>query len=151
MTQMANPGHTGATGPTGPSFSGGIVELSYNQVTTPTTTISATTEGTATTLVTGSSVTYGSGAVEIAFFCSSIVAGGDIFFTLHDDTAGVSLGILGTAGTVTAPIYITRRLVPGAGARIYSIRAYVSGGTTGLLSGAGGVGTTVPMYMRIIG
>lgn len=123
--------------------------------------ITATTEGTANTVVTSSSVTYDGTPVWIEVWApfatpdhggaTSILVG-----VLRDDTAGASIGKAPVIsnGSLSNDHYsqpsLRRRLTPSAGARVYSFRAYVSNAAGGqVAAGAGGSGNYMPGYIRI--
>lgn len=114
----------------------------------------ATTEATATTIVTAPSVTFRAEPILIEFFCEC-VSFGDVgraaYVFLFED--GASIGKIweasngntfGTSGCRGA-----RRLTPSAGAHVYSIRAYRSGGAAQFNAGAGGLGNKAPGFIRI--
>lgn len=131
-------------------------ELTYDQVTSNTT-ISATTEAGANTIVTSSSFTFdGSTAVwiEAAFPEASAIGAWTLLLVLWDDTAGASIGILGTyglaAGAASGPIKVKRRLTPASGARVYSIRGYRATANGTVNAGAGGSGNKMPGWIRIV-
>lgn len=118
----------------------------------------ATTEGTANTVVTGSSVAYdGSTVVIIEFFSSNSradtgAANRSMTIWLYED--GSSIGSIGTLNTPAAgndnkPICCIRRLTPSNGSHTYSIRASVSAGTGVIVGGAGGAGNAAPGFIRI--
>lgn len=135
-------------------------ELAYNQYTSPVS-VTATTEGTANTVVTASSVTYDGTAVMIEFYSPRVLTAtasdAIVDFVLRDDTAGASIGLLGrvrgsaSAGNVLleTATRLATRITPSAGARVYSIRAFVNTGTGTVGGAAGGIGAVVPGFIRI--
>lgn len=145
----------GAADPTW-SFPPGY-ELDYVEKTTNTS-ITATTEGTANTIITSSSITFDGAPVNMEFYTDGLtpaaVSTADITVVLRDDTAGTVLGVIAyhesQAATASyVPVLVRRRFTPAAGARVYSIRASVSTGTGTVLGGAGGTGgTNMPAYLR---
>ena len=121
-------------------------------------TITATAESTSQVLVTAGSVTYDGTPVMVhafaPFWQPNPTAGPIIVLVLWDNTAGASIGKLAvSAGESTSNAYAVlsawHRFTPAAGARVYSIRAFVSGGTGTIYAGAGGVGNYVPAFIRI--
>jgi hypothetical protein len=126
---------------------------------TSSTSITATSEATADTVVTGSAVTYdGSTAVMVEFFSPSVrpatdaVADRSVNVTLYDGAA--SIGIWGQTITPAQnddnkPFHLVRRLTPSGAAHTYSVRAYVSGGTGTISGGTGGVTAAMPAFIRI--
>jgi hypothetical protein len=133
-------------------------ELDYVEKTSSTN-ITATTEGTADTIVTGSAVAYdGSTIVLIEFFSPSVrpatdaVADRTVSVTLYDGAS--SIGIWGQTVTPAQnddnkPFLLQRRLTPSAATHTYSVRAYVTGGTGTVSGGAGGAAAAMPAFIRI--
>jgi hypothetical protein len=129
-------------------------ELDYAEKTT-TSNVTATTEGTADTLVTGSGFTAdGSTPVLVEFytpFAKPSTTGEVIYLSLFDN--GSPLGQFGLDRSAHATdfdmTHVSRRLTPSAGAHTYSIRAFVSSGTGQVGGGVAGSGAYVPMYMRV--
>ena len=132
-------------------------ELDYVEQ-TGNTTVTATTEGTANTVVTGSSVAYDGATVILVEFSAPLarpdvsVAGRTIQIILTD--GGTSLGTIAeidcpAANSMVVPVRGSRRLTPSAASHTYDIRAYVNVGTGVVYGGAGGAGVYVPAYIRI--
>lgn len=135
-------------------------ELDYVQKTTNTS-VTATAEASADTVVTGAAVAYdGSTPVIIEFFTGGLIPPSDsvnraLSVFLYDGSS--SIGYLtyvqnqGVSGGETdyIPLLARRRITPSAATHTYSIRATVSGNTGSVVAGAGGVGTNPPCYMRI--
>jgi hypothetical protein len=116
--------------------------------------ITATTEATATTIITGNAVTYDGSIVMVEFYAPQV------WFTditgrlvLYQD--GSSIGFIAncsaaTGTSVLQAVHATRRLTPTAGSHTYSIRGFKSGGGTFTVTGdAGGAGLFVPAFLRI--
>lgn len=131
-------------------------EFDYAQ-TTSVATISATTEATANTIVSGAAVSYdGSTVVLIEAFIpeiyTSTVVTEDLLVCLFDGST--SLGLLmdlrtNDAGRTLWSGTLQRRLTPSAASHTYSIRAYVSSANTGGAGGgAGGTGNLLPAFIR---
>lgn len=131
--------------------------LAYTEFTTdvsPT----ATSEGTANSVVTAPALTFdGATAIKIEFFtwrAKTPTVGAVITFVLYADS--VSIGIIGQLNAVAAvsqlaPIYLVRCLTPVAGTITYSIRVYVSSttGSPAVYADVGGVGHGSPGFIRI--
>ncbi len=147
-------------GPFGTSGSSDLAgkELDYVQITSPVS-VTATSEATANTIVTGSSVAYdGSTVVMVEFWCNHAApdtgaAPQDLRFWLYDGSS--SIGFIGYMQSVAsgnrqyAPVYGLRRLTPSNASHTYSIRGSVAAGTGTVQAGAGGSGNTAPAFIRI--
>ena len=124
---------------------GGTAELDYAEFTSSVS-IGATTEITATTVVTGNSVAYdGSTVVVIEFSSPGVEA--NIAIVIYDGSSSIG----GVAGFSTAqgPVLIHKRLTPSNASHTYSIRAYKTSGSPSVQAGAGGVGNNMPGFIRI--
>jgi hypothetical protein len=132
-------------------------ELDYVENTAGNTDITATTEATANTFVTGSAVAYdGSTAVIIECFSPELrpgaAAADNISLYLYDGAS--SIGLIGFhLSSAAAPenhsMLVRRRLTPSNATHTYSIRAAVSTGTGRFTTGAGGNAAIMPGYIRI--
>ena len=127
--------------------------LSYVEKTTNTT-ISATTEGTANTIVTAATIVFdGSTVVLIDYYAAAVSCGtGDVIFVLYDDagSGAASVGIIGefTQGTsLTTAARLTRSLTPTAASHTYSVRAYRATANGTVVAGAGGSGAYMPTFI----
>lgn len=127
-------------------------EFSYNQWTTDITS-AATTEGTAATFATSSSVTYdGSTIVVVEVWVPNVLNSSTdlVIYTLFDGAT-----VLGkvqtqcTAGLNMGPCQIQRRLTPSAAAHVFTAKLHVSGGTGHAQAGAGGSGVFLPGFIRV--
>lgn len=131
-------------------------EFDYVAFTSPVT-VSGANEGAATTVVTGSAVTYdGSTIVVVHFFAPYVtvgsVANSEVDIWLYQD--GSSIGAMGTiinpvaTNSLNVPVQLETRFTPAAGSHTYSIRASrSSAGSVG--AGAGGSGAYRPGFIRI--
>ena len=130
-------------------------EVDYVQKTSNTT-VTATSEATATTIVTGNAITYdGSTVVVIEFYCASfsVAASTDAVIELYDGASSAGFfGELnnGTTGAIAIPSYCRFRLTPSAAAHTYSIRGWKAAGTGAVIAqaGAGSSGVYMPCYIR---
>jgi hypothetical protein len=134
-------------------------ELAYNEFTAAVS-IAATTEATATTVVTASAVTFdGATPALITFYSPSItlppVSAVPLRVIVLDGATVVGVLSYRQRGTDTttdasdAEMHVTRRLTPSAAAHTYSIRAWVGSGTGNIIAGAGGAAAYLPGYIRI--
>ncbi len=127
---------------------------------TSSTSITATTEGTAQTVVTGGSVTYdGSTAVVIEFFAPALFTGAPgsgtpyIIVLLYEDST--LLGQIGALRDMVGspqmfgPLYSRLRRTPSNASHQYVVKAYVSAGTGSVEGGTGGTGNYVAAYVRV--
>ena len=132
--------------------------MGYTQYTAAST-ISATTEGTANTIVAASAITFDGTAVVIDFFAPYCdpqpnAAGNQANVFLYED--GVSIGrlaVISMAAPASAeilnPVRLSRRMTPSAGSHTYSIRASRTNANADFGGGAGGLGAYMPGYIRI--
>jgi hypothetical protein len=131
-------------------------ELDYVQITSAVS-LTATTEGTAHTCITGTSQAYEAVPTLIEVSSPHIgtpadAAGRAVIVLLYDGAT-----LLGRIGTFITPVAAeTRfafrgayRLTPTAATHQYIIKAYVTGGTGSFAAGAGGSGTNLPAFLRI--
>jgi len=128
-------------------------EFDYAQFTSPVT-VTATTEATADTLVTGASVAYDGSTVvmvEWSFPYWEQQGAASMIPCLYDGSSSIGfLGILtGLTGTLRVPASGKRRLTPSNASHTYSLRAFHDGGTSIVGAGAGGAAAHVPGFIRI--
>ena len=131
-------------------------ELDYAQYTSAVT-ISASSEATANTIVTGGSVAYdGSTIIEIHFYAPGFntpsSAGANMVVCLYDGSS--SIGFIGQFSTVAnaaqiSPVNCFVRITPSNASHAYSIRAYLTTGTGSVYGGSGGAAAYRPGYVRI--
>lgn len=126
-------------------------ELDYAERTSNTS-ITATSEATANTIVTGSSVAYdGSTIVKVEFWCDHMkgASGQDLRIWLYDGSSSIGF-ITYTESQSYVGGYGVRRITPSNASHTYSVRASVGGASTGVVAaGAGGSGAVAPAFLRI--
>lgn len=161
--QLSQPGDATITGgtPTDNTISSsgavtppasGVTVLGYVELTAAQT-VAATTEGAATAIITGPSVTYdGATAVTFQAFFPRVVSDGAIQFVLFDVTNGISLGKWDNGSATTRSPSLFRRFTPAAGALVHAVAAFRTGGTTGgniVTGGPGAAGQFLPGFLKI--
>lgn len=132
-------------------------ELDYAEITSDAS-ITATSEGTPNTVITGNSVTYDGTAVWVEFYTNSLrtdsgaAARSLTVFLVEDSTVKGNMAFIRTpaAAFLNAGGTFRRKLTPAAGAHTYVIKAYVSAGTGLVSAGAGGTGAGMPAYLRVV-
>lgn len=132
-------------------------EYDYAEYTGGNVSITATTEATANTIVTGNAVAYdGSTVVEIEFFAPlalpQATSTSSLIFYLYDGSS--SIGLWGqvtppTNASMRVPVQLTRRLTPSNASHTYSVRATTGSGTGIVAGGSGGTGNYMPLFIRI--
>lgn len=124
-------------------------EIDYAQATTGVT-VSGTTEGAATTLVTGSAITYDGEPVYLEFYAPYTDTTVILRFWLYDGASSTAnqIGLINLASGDHAPVNVKYRFTPSAASHTYGIRASIASGTCLVDAGAGG-GALVPMFLRI--
>jgi hypothetical protein len=124
-------------------------EYDYAQWTTSVN-ITATTEATANTIVSGNPVVYdGATIVVIEAFIPSATKGTTYTqFWLFDGSSSIgAIGVCQVAGGTS--LKLETRLTPSAGSHTYSLRGSVDGATGTATGGAGGAGAYRPGFIRI--
>lgn len=119
--------------------------------------VSATTEGTANTVVTANAESFDGSTVGVIEFFSAAarpaaVDGGSLSLWLYDGSSSIGLiGFVNSQGASSSnlPVHVMRRLTPSNASHTYSIRASVSTGTGSVGAGAGGATATMPGFIRI--
>jgi len=118
--------------------------------------VGATTEATATAIVTASSFTAdGARSVIVTFVAPAIqnTAANSIALCLYDGSTSqgqISLTTFPSAGSFAGPITAATRFIPAAGARTLSIRGFVNASNASVIAGTGGgVGLFLPLIMRV--
>lgn len=130
--------------------------LSYVEKTTNTT-VSATTEAAADTIVTAGAVTLdGSTQIRVSFYAPALLTGSGaatlVSFVIYQN--GSSIGqasnyeISITGQLETAP-YLSRILTPAANTYTYSIRAFRNVANATVFAGAGGAGNFIPLFVLV--
>jgi hypothetical protein len=125
-------------------------ELDYAQWTAGVN-ITATTEATANTIVTGGAVSYdGSTVVLIEFFIPASTRGTTYTqFWLYDGSSSIGAIGVNSGGSTGLSFHLSRRLTPSNASHTYSLRGSVDGATGTATGGAGGAGAYVPGFIRI--
>jgi hypothetical protein len=138
------------------------VELAYAEKTSDTS-ITATSEATADTVVTaGAVVLDGSTKIIVEFSSPTIQSPGAagsrgtfiVLYAAKDGAAAASLGRLDVVFNATAAQIsigkLSRRIyTPTVGSYVFSIRSYVTAGTGTVEGGTGVSGGTMPAYIRV--
>ncbi len=135
---------------------GGPTEISYTEFTADLN-ITATTEGTAQTVVAAPAQTFdGATKVQLQFFSPSVSidAGDNIFVEFFDGATPLGWSYVnGNAAGAASNFMIgaTLELTPSAASHTYSVRAYTqSGGTQTIHGGTGGTLAYRPGFIRIV-
>jgi hypothetical protein len=115
----------------------GVTELTYVEDNTDKS-ITAVTAATANTLITAASFTADGGNYWLEYFCGKVYQDANmrqVIFRMYLDGVSTSdMGQIGAnigggvTGNIYQPVYIKRKVTPAAGARVYSMRAYMTGG-----------------------
>lgn len=138
-------------------------ELDYAQITAPSANITTTTEATATSIISGNSITYdGTTKVKIEFWAPEVSGNNTssspailTLVILRDTTViGQIKKELSGGGWAADPLNAEVFDTPSAGAHVYSVKAFVNT-TTGVShsavvnAGAGGSGNFTPAFLRV--
>jgi hypothetical protein len=131
-------------------------DLAYAEFTIDTV-ITATVEASANTVVSIPATVFTATPITVEFFSAQVApdsaaAGRYVLIFLFQD--GASIGRLASVGTpsagfMTTPVYLSRKLTPTAGSHTYSVRAIVNAGTGHIYGGLGGAGNIAPGFIRV--
>lgn len=131
-------------------------QLDYAQITADTAAIAVTTEGTATAVITGNSITYDGTRNKVEAWVPSYVgsvAGQLTTFVLLRDAAVLGQAHAATGGTSPAGGTLAVKLeafdTPSAAAHVYKLAVFVSSGNVVIKAGAGGSGNLLPAFLRV--
>lgn len=137
---------------------GAGTELDYVQVTAPLT-VTPTTDATAATFITGSSVAYNGTTVvllEVWAPYADITSGQAVLLNLYDGSTDLgrianvqTISATGAAGTLSVTVHGMRRFTPANATHQYLIKAWKTGGTAHVGAGAGGTAAYMPAFLRI--
>jgi len=134
---------------------GSGTELDYVQITAGVN-VTATSDATANTIITGNAVTYsGTQRIKIEFWSQDVTvpSGNAVTVVLYD--GATDLGRFGTSANHTGTsndqvFYSASFFTPSAGAHTFTIRAWIFAAGTGVIgAGAGGAGVNLPAWYRI--
>lgn len=131
-----------------------LKEVAYSEFTSDYST-TATSEATATQIVTAGALTYEAVPHEIEFFAPAGQGpANDVLFrfALFDGTTIVgNLGTVeGSSTSMRVPIgKLSTRLTPTAASHTYNVKGWVGSGTGTLFAGNGGTDNELPGFMRI--
>lgn len=135
-----------------PAAGGGITVVSYTEKTTDVS-ISGSSSGAATTVVTDSARTYSAVLTRFDFFAPYVqgAAAYACIVELFDGSTSLFrwCAVAGSAAGDYGPISLTRFLTPSAGSHTYNVKAWNASGTATFSTGAGGSGQYVPIFLRI--
>lgn len=125
-------------------------QIDYAQITSTPAAVTTTTEGTATTIITGNSVSYDGTRVKVEVFfpmTTLAVSGGRIVVFRDSTVVGqFSSGSNGNGQPISGAVFDT----PSAGAHTYTVKAFTNGANNLTLSaGPGGSGQLVPAFLRV--
>jgi hypothetical protein len=127
-------------------------EFDYVEKTSDTS-ITATAEASADTIVTGNAVTYdGSTRIRLEFWAAQGVTSTNVALQVYLFDGSSSIGLIARQQDDAAqrsPIYSVRYFTPAAATKTYSIRATTGSGTATIGAGAGGAATSMPAFIRI--
>jgi hypothetical protein len=134
--------------------SGGFSLLNYTEFTSPVT-VSGTSEGTATTLVTASAAVTVAAATLICveFYAPNVIPAATtaIWCDLFQDATALGLiaSLQSPATTIFSSLFARRYLTPGAGSFTYAVKAYRGTANGTVNAGSGGAAAWPPGYIRV--
>jgi hypothetical protein len=123
-------------------------EVAYVEFTSNVTT-TTNVEATPLDIVSSGAITYVANPILIEFFSPYVTIAGSGGISLWD--ASTDLGRLWSNVSGEGPVHLARRLTPTAASHTYKLRLWETGGTTSTVhAGAGGVGVTLPGFIRVM-
>lgn len=131
-------------------------ELDYAQITSPVT-VTATSEGAADTVITGTSQAYAAEPVLLTFFTPFLQNGAFTTFCivyLYDVATSTVVGRLNRTDVINGDgtaLFAQYRFTPTAATHQYRVRAYIDAGTqANINAGSGGSAAYLPAFLRIV-
>lgn len=125
-------------------------ELDYVQITTNPAGVTATTEGTAATIITGTSQAYDGTKNLLHFFCprqENITAATTATYVFF--RGSTALGQVAVDNTYSGAFNAWIEDTPSASTFSYIVKCFVSGSTQTIYAGAGGSGNRTPAFLRV--
>jgi hypothetical protein len=135
----------------GSAVGGAGTEWDYAQITASPAQITATTEGTAVTVITGNSITYDGTRIKVeAYFPAAVgtTSSSKVFVLILRDSTVIGHATTLATTVETGPVLVEVFDTPSAASHIYKVAAYVNAGVT-LEAGAGGSGSLLPAFLRV--
>jgi hypothetical protein len=131
---------------------GGATVINYTTVTSDVS-VSGSSAGAATTIVSSGAITYTAVLTKFEFFCPQVLATGvyATIFNLFDGSTEISrlCAVGGSASSDYGPLLLARYLTPSAGSHTYIVKAWNASGTAVCTAGSGAAGNYPPIYLRI--
>lgn len=126
-------------------------EFDYAQITASPAGITATTEATSQSVITGGDVYYDGSRVKVSLFVPKLTASASLSatFVVYRDSTVIGQVFGGTVNTTLEGTEFTLFDTPAAGAHTYAVKAFVSAGTLTVNAGAGGSGNLLPGWLRV--
>lgn len=126
-------------------------ELDYAQITASPAGITATTEATSQTVISGNSVYYDGSRVKVSFFAPKLTSAASqtVTFVVYRDATVIGQVYGGTVNTTLQGMDFELFDTPPLGAHTYTVKAFVSASTLTVGAGAGGSGNLVPAWLRV--
>lgn len=126
-------------------------ELDYAQITSSPSGITATTEATSQSVISGNAVYYDGSRVKVSLFVPKLTASTSqsVTFVVYRDSTVLGQVFGGAVNTTLQGFALELFDTPAAGAHTYAIKAFVSTGTLTVGAGVGGSGNLVPGWLRV--
>lgn len=127
-------------------------ELDYVEITSPVT-VSGTSEGAATTIITGTSQAYANEAIMVEFYCPDLQDSGAGFCIVHLWDGGTVLGRLGIFAGATGERWpggtLKVKLTPTAATHQYIVKGQVDASSSTIGAGNKGSAAYMPAFLRV--
>lgn len=133
-----------------PAAASSTTELDYAAVTSNSSAITASTEGTSVAVITGTSQAYTATKKYVQVFIPGVSTAGGAVATVVLYRGSTVICAQGVPVT-SFPVYLTVADTPSASTFAYSVKMFESSGTSvTMLAGAGGSGNKPPAYLRVV-
>lgn len=130
-------------------------QLDFEEITSSQSPVTATTEGTSVSAITGNSVSYDGSRVKIEFWAPGVNwSSGPVIITgvFFRDTTPLGQWIIADISTNVGGRNMTPGVLfdtPGSGSHTYAVKTFVTGNSAFVRAGTGGTGNDSPAFLRV--
>lgn len=103
-----------------------------------------------TDIASSGAITYPAYPIIVEFYACACIFNGAGAINLWDGSTDLGRMFAVTGAITQVPVLVRRRLTPTAASHTYKARLWETSGTATVTAGAGGVGTNMPGYIRVL-